>query len=65
MGSYGEPWVPGPDYTHLLRVLRRQGDPGNVPFLELFAYYARFDGPIILDDDTPATIRCRAADNTV
>lgn len=31
------PWEPQPDYTRLLNTLRRQGDPGNVPFLELFA----------------------------
>jgi uroporphyrinogen decarboxylase len=31
------PWKPSPDYTRLLRALRRQGDPADVPFLELFA----------------------------
>ena len=31
------PWKPDPDYTRLLRALRRQGDPNHVPFLELFA----------------------------
>jgi hypothetical protein len=31
------PWEPRPDYTKLLAALRRQGDPGYVPFLELFA----------------------------
>lgn len=31
------PWQPAPDYTRLLRTLRRQGDPDYVPFLELFA----------------------------
>lgn len=30
-------WRPDPDYTRLLRALRRQGDPDYVPFLELFA----------------------------
>jgi len=30
-------WKPNPDYTRLLRSLRRQGDPQHVPFLELFA----------------------------
>jgi len=33
----GWPWKPRPDYTRLLRAIRRQGDPANVPFLELFA----------------------------
>ncbi len=31
------PWKPKPDYTRLLKALRRQGDVGCVPFLELFA----------------------------
>lgn len=31
------PWKPRPDYTRLLNALRRQGDPQQVPFLELFA----------------------------
>jgi uroporphyrinogen decarboxylase len=31
------PWVPNPDYTRLVKALRRQGDPCHVPFLELFA----------------------------
>ena len=31
------PWKPNPDYNRLLKALRRQGDPGYVPFLELFA----------------------------
>jgi len=31
------PWKPDPDYTRLLRAIRRQGDPNRVPFLELFA----------------------------
>ena len=31
------PWKPKPDYTRLVRALRRQGDPGDVRFLELFA----------------------------
>jgi len=31
------PWKPDPDYTRLLKALRRQGDPDYVPFLELFA----------------------------
>jgi len=31
------PWKPKPDYTRLLKALRRQGDPHYVPFLELFA----------------------------
>ena len=31
------PWKPQPDYTRLLRTLRRQGEPHHVPFLELSA----------------------------
>lgn len=31
------PWQPDPDYTRLQKTLRRQGDPGHIPFLELFA----------------------------
>jgi uroporphyrinogen decarboxylase len=31
------PWKPAPDYTRLLKSLRRQGEPHYVPFLELFA----------------------------
>jgi uroporphyrinogen decarboxylase len=31
------PWKPDPDHTRLLRALRREGEPGRVPFLELFA----------------------------
>jgi hypothetical protein len=31
------PWEPNPDYTRLLKALRRRGDPYHVPFLELFA----------------------------
>ena len=31
------PWKPQPDYHRLLKALRRQGNPGCVPFLELFA----------------------------
>ena len=37
MKIYNWPWQPNPDYTHLLKALWRQGDPGHVPFLELFA----------------------------
>ena len=29
------PWRPNPDYTRLLRMLRRCGDPAHVPFVEL------------------------------
>ncbi len=31
------PWQPDPDYSRLLQALRRQGDPDDVRFLELFA----------------------------
>jgi len=31
------PWEPDPDYRRLLAALQRKGDPGCVPFLELFA----------------------------
>jgi len=31
------PWRPNPDYTRLLKAIRRQGDPNVAPFLELFA----------------------------
>ena len=31
------PWKPHPDYTRLLKAIRRQGDANHVPFLELFA----------------------------
>ena len=31
------PWEPDPDYTRLVATLRREGDPGHVPFLELGA----------------------------
>jgi hypothetical protein len=31
------PWEPDPDYSRLLQALRRQGDPDDVRFLELFA----------------------------
>ena len=37
MRFYDWPWKPDPDYTRLLRALRREGDPNHVPFLELFA----------------------------
>jgi uroporphyrinogen decarboxylase len=50
------PWKPEPDYTRLVRALRRQGEPGYVPFLELFAdpeVIARVLGePIIPCDPT-------------
>jgi len=29
------PWKPSPDYTRLVKTLKRQGDPQYVPFLEL------------------------------
>ena len=45
------PWKPDPDYTRLLKTLRRQGDPGYVPFLELFAdrevIAAALDQPVV------------------
>jgi uroporphyrinogen decarboxylase len=45
------PWKPRPDATKLLAALRRQGDPGYVPFLELFAdaevMAAVVGGPVI------------------
>lgn len=44
-------WDPHPDYTRLLRALRREGDPCDVPFLELFAdrevIAAVLDEPVI------------------
>jgi len=48
------PWQPNPDYIRLLRALRRQGDPGHVPFLELFADWeiiaALLDEPLVPSD---------------
>ncbi|UCC63849.1 MAG: uroporphyrinogen-III decarboxylase-like protein [Anaerolineae bacterium] len=48
------PWQPNPDYTRLLKALRRQGDPGYVPFLELFADWeiiaALLDEPLVPSD---------------
>jgi uroporphyrinogen decarboxylase len=45
------PWKPRPDYTRLLRALRREGDSNYVPFLELFAdaevIAALLDEPLI------------------
>lgn len=37
MQIHNWPWEPNPDHTRLLKALQRQGDPGYVPFLELFA----------------------------
>ena len=51
------PWELDPDYTRLLRALQRQGDPGHVPFLELFAdpemIAAVLDEPVVPSTDVP------------
>ena len=50
------PWQPAPDYTRLLKALRRQGDPEYIPFLELFAdpevIAAVLDEPAVPSEET-------------
>ena len=59
------PWKPQPDYQRLLKALRRQGNPGCVPFLELFAdpeiIAAIAGGPVIYKQQQVSDRRVREA----
>lgn len=63
------PWEPHPDYTRLLKTLRRQGDPGCIPFLELFAdsevIAAVLGGPVIPRDVTDHEVLERGLDQKI
>jgi predicted amidohydrolase len=47
-----------------IRRLVRKASANKANIVHSF-YNARFDGPNILDEYTPALLRCRAADNTM
>ncbi len=52
------PWTPEPDSNRLLDAIYRRGDPGWVPFLELFAdrkvIAAALDEPYLFEGTSPA-----------
>lgn len=63
--------VPQPDYTRLLKAIRRQGDPNHVPLLELFAdpeiisAVLQEPAPSWVDQDDDPIARLRGVDQRI